>query len=327
MSLPFLLIRWRKDVGNLQKTKYARLVTNQLIQGRKKQFGKKMTICLFLTPALIVYCIYILYPIFGTAQYSLYQWKGGADKTFIGLQNYFVLFSDPVFWRALLNNVKVIFTSVFLQIPLGLIMALLLFAPIRGKRLFQTIYFMPFLMSTVAIGMLWIFMFDPLNGAVNRLISLFGFEYVAWLSEEKTAMSAILLVIVWQYAPFYMILFKAAIVGISEDLYEAASIDGASAFERFWHITFPLLLPTIVTSSTLAIVGSLKAFDIFYIMTGGGPNSSTELLGTYMYKKAFIHFDMGYGSAVAFMMFLLAFIAAGIIQGMEANRKKKGAMS
>ncbi len=123
-----------------------------------------------------------------------------------------------------------------------------------------------------------------------------------------------------------MILFKAAIVGISEDLYEAASIDGASAFERFWHITLPLLLPTIVTSSTLAIVGSLKAFDIFYIMTGGGPNGSTELLGTYMYKQAFIHFDMGYGSAVAFMMFLLAFIAAGVIQVMEAGRKKKGAM-
>lgn len=281
---------------------------------------------MFLAPALIVYCIYILYPIFGTAQYSFYQWKGGADKTFIGLQNYTVLFSDPVFWKAFLNNVKIIFTSVFLQIPLGLIMALILFAPIRGKRLFQTIYFMPFLMSTVAIGMLWIFMFDPLNGVVNRLISLFGFEYVAWLSEEKTAMSAILLVIVWQYAPFYMILFKAAIVGISEDLYEAASIDGASGFERFWHITLPLLLPTIVTSSTLAIVGSLKAFDIFYIMTGGGPNGSTELLGTYMYKQAFIHFDMGYGSAVAFMMFLLAFIAAGVIQVMEAGRKKKGAM-
>lgn len=312
---------------NLQKTEYARPAAKLLSQGRKKQFDKRLTICLFLAPALMVYCIYILYPIFGTAQYSLYQWKGGADKTFIGLQNYFVLFSDPVFWRALLNNVKVIFTSIFLQIPLGLIMALILFAPIRGKRLFQTIYFMPFLMSTVAIGMLWIFMFDPLNGAVNRLIGLFGFEYMAWLSEEKTAMSAILLVIVWQYAPFYMILFKAAIVGISEDLYEAASIDGASAFERFWHITFPLLLPTIVTSSTLAIVGSLKAFDIFYIMTGGGPNNSTELLGTYMYKQAFIHFDMGYGSAVAFMMFLLAFIAAGIIQVMDASRKKKGAMS
>lgn len=313
-------------MGNLQKTEYSYPVATSLSPGRKKQFDKRLTICLFLAPALIVYCIYILYPIFGTAQYSFYQWKGGADKTFIGLQNYTVLFSDPVFWKAFLNNVKIIFTSVFLQIPLGLIMALILFAPIRGKRLFQTIYFMPFLMSTVAIGMLWIFMFDPLNGVVNRLISLFGFEYVAWLSEEKTAMSAILLVIVWQYAPFYMILFKAAIVGISEDLYEAASIDGASGLERFWHITLPLLLPTIVTSSTLAIVGSLKAFDIFYIMTGGGPNGSTELLGTYMYKQAFIHFDMGYGSAVAFMMFLLAFIAAGVIQVMEAGRKKKGAM-
>jgi raffinose/stachyose/melibiose transport system permease protein len=270
--------------------------------------------------------VYILYPVFGTLQYSLFKWRGGPDKTFVGLDNYTKLLSDAVFWQALMNNVKVILTSVFLQIPLGLIMALLLFAPIRGKRFFQTIYFMPFLMSTVAIGFLWVFMFDPLNGTVNRFISLFGFEYVAWLSDEKTAMIAIILVIVWQYAPFYMILFKAAIVGIPEELYEAASIDGAKALQRFSHITFPLLIPTIVTSSTLAVVGSLKAFDIFYIMTGGGPNNKTELLGTYMYKQAFIHFNMGYGSTIAFMMFMLAFIAAGVIQVFEASRKKKGAV-
>ncbi|PZE20085.1 sugar ABC transporter permease [Paenibacillus xerothermodurans] len=293
---------------------------------KKRQFDKALTIALFISPALLVYLVYIIYPILGTLQYSLFEWTGGPDKTFIGLQNYSQLFADTVFWQGLLNNVKVILTSVFLQIPLGLVMALILFAPIRGKRFFQTIYFMPFLMSTVAIGMLWVFMFDPLNGAVNRLINLFGFENVAWLSEEKTAMAAIIIVIVWQYAPFYMILFKAAMVGISEDLYEAASIDGASSLQKFANITFPLLMPTIVTSSTLAIVGSLKAFDIFYIMTGGGPNNKTELLGTYMYKQAFVHFNMGYGSAIAFMMFLFAFLAAGIIQALEARRKRKGAI-
>ncbi|WP_310188180.1 sugar ABC transporter permease [Bacillus sp. 3255] len=313
-----------KGVGSLQKISEANPVTAPVIKGKTKHFEKLITIWLFLTPALLIYAVYILYPIVGTLNYSLYDWKGGAEKTFIGLDNYFRLLADSVFWHSLWNNIKVILASVFLQIPLGLIMALMLFAPIKGRRFFQTIYFMPFLMSTVAIGLLWVFMFDPLNGAVNRLISLFGFEYVAWLSEEKTAMTAILIVTVWQYAPFYMILFKAAIVGIPEDLYEAASIDGANAVKRFMHITFPLLVPTIVTSSTLAIVGSLKSFDIFYIMTGGGPNNSTELLGTYMYKQAFIHFNMGYGSSIAFMMFLLAFIAAGIIQALEASRKKRG---
>jgi raffinose/stachyose/melibiose transport system permease protein len=312
-------------VGTLQKTN-TNLATAPILKGKSKQSDKMFTICLFLTPALLIYFVYIIYPIVGTFNYSLYNWRGGADKTFIGFDNYSRLFTDSIFWYALFNNIKVILASVFLQIPLGLIMALMLFAPIKGKRFFQTIYFMPFLMSTVAIGLLWVFIFDPLNGAVNRLIGLFGFEYIAWLSDEKTAMIAILIVTVWQYSPFYMILFKAAIVGIPEDLYEAASIDGANAWHRFLHITFPLLLPTIMTSSTLAIVGSLKAFDIFYIMTGGGPNNKTELLGTYMYKQAFIHFNMGYGSAVAFMMFVLAFLAAGIIQGIEANRKRRGAL-
>ncbi|MGQ5391954.1 carbohydrate ABC transporter permease [Paenibacillus sp. M.A.Huq-84] len=293
---------------------------------RKRVLTKRVTVALFIAPALLVYLLYMVYPIIGTLQYSFYDWKGGPDKTFVGLNNYAKLFADSVFWSSLGNNLKVVLASVFLQIPLGLLMALLLFAPIKGMRFFQTVYFMPFLMSTVAIGLLWVFMFDPLNGSINRLIGLFGIENVAWLSEAKTAMASILLVVVWQYAPFYMILFKAAIVGISEELYEAASIDGAGPWTRFSRITFPMLVPTIVTSSILAIVGSLKAFDIFYIMTGGGPNNSTELLGIYMYKQAFVHFNMGFASAVAFMMFLLAFLVAGIIQYMEYNRKKKGAV-
>ncbi|WP_246315806.1 carbohydrate ABC transporter permease [Paenibacillus foliorum] len=289
---------------------------------RKRVLNKRVTVALFIAPALLVYLLYMVYPIIGTLQYSLYDWKGGPDKTFVGFNNYVKLFADSVFWSSLANNLKVVLASVFLQIPLGLLMALLLFAPIKGMRFFQTVYFMPFLMSTVAIGLLWVFMFDPLNGSVNRLIGLFGIENIAWLSESKTAMASILLVVVWQYAPFYMILFKAAIVGISEELYEAASIDGAGPWTRFSRITFPMLVPTIVTSSILAIVGSLKAFDIFYIMTGGGPSNSTELLGIYMYKQAFIHFNMGFASAVAFMMFLLAFLVAGIIQYLEYNRKK-----
>jgi len=291
---------------------------------RKRVWSKRRSIFLFITPALLVYLIYIIYPIFGTMNYSLYEWKGGNDKTFIGLDNYIKLFGDEVFWQALLNNVKVVFTSVFIQMPLGLVMALLLFAPIRGRRFFQTIYFMPFLMSTVAIGLLWIFMLDPLNGSLNRLINIFGFENVAWLSEENTAMFSLMLIIVWQFAPFYMVLFKAGMVGISDELYEAASIDGAGSWRKFTNITFPLLMPTIVNSSILAIVGSIRSFDLFYVMTAGGPNNKTELMGTYMYKQAFIFLNMGYASAIAFMMFVIAYIVVIIIQMLEYRRKKRG---
>ncbi|WP_010271605.1 carbohydrate ABC transporter permease [Paenibacillus senegalensis] len=281
-------------------------------------------IFLFIAPAFLVFSIYILYPILATLYYSFHDWKGGSSKTYIGLANYTRLLTDAVFWTGLWNNLKVVLSSVLLQIPLGLTMGLLLMSAIKGKRLFQTVYFMPFLMSTVAIGLLWLFLYDPLNGSINQFIGWFGMENIAWLSEESTAMGSVLAVIVWQYAPFYMVLFKAALVGISEDLYEAAQMDGANAWQRFYGITLPLLMPTIVTSSILAIVGSLKSFDLFYTMTGGGPNSSTELMGTYMYKLAFVHFNMGYASTVAFVMFLVAFVVVVLIQLLEFWRKKEG---
>ncbi|QHT48737.1 sugar ABC transporter permease [Bacillus sp. SB49] len=285
-----------------------------------------MTILLFIAPAFIVYAVYVLYPIFSTFQYSLYEWDGMSEMVFVGLQNYVQLFQDPVFWTSLTNNTWVVLVSVFVQIPLGLLMALMLFAPVKGIRFMSSVYFFPFLMSTVAIGLLWVLMFDPINGIVNNIVSLFGVENVAWLSQADTAMFAVLLVVVWQFAPFYMILFKAAIVGIPEDLYEAAKMDGANALHKFIHITLPMLMPTIVSSSILAIVGSLKAFDIFYIMTGGGPNHGTELMGTYMFKQAFVNFNMGYASAIAFLMFFIALIVTIIIQMLDFYRKKKGAL-
>ncbi|MFK3960744.1 carbohydrate ABC transporter permease [Pseudalkalibacillus hwajinpoensis] len=300
--------------------------TTRVAHGTKKRnMRKAVTIGLFTAPALIIYLVYVIYPILSTLGYSFYSWDGTNDKTFIGLDNYIQLFNDAVFWTSLTNNAWVVLTSVFVQIPLGMIMALMLFAPIRGIRLFSSVYFLPFLMSTVAIGLLWVYMFDPINGIINQIVNLLGFENIAWLSDENTSLIAILLVVVWQFSPFYMILFKAAMVGIGEELYESAQIDGANSWQKFFHITLPLLMPTIVSSSILAIVGSLKAFDIFYIMTGGGPNHATELMGTYMFKQAFINFNMGYASAIAFLMFLIALVVTVLIQIVDYNRKKKGA--
>ncbi|PPA70818.1 carbohydrate ABC transporter permease [Jeotgalibacillus proteolyticus] len=296
-------------------------------KAKKRKLKNALTIGLFVSPALLVYALYVIYPILATLNYSFYDWNGSSVGTYIGLQNYVQLFNDSIFWTALLNNTWITLTSVFVQIPLGLIMALMLFAPIKGIRLMSSVYFFPFLMSTVAIGLLWIYMFDPINGSINQLINLFGFENVAWLSGENTALIAVLFVIVWQFAPFYMILFRAAIVGIPEELYEAADMDGANPWHKFTRITFPLLMPTIVSSSILAIVGSLKAFDIFYVMTGGGPNHATELMGTYMFKQAFVNFNMGYASAIAFVMFFIALIVVIIIQVLDFYRQKRGVFS
>ena len=289
-----------------------------------KKVKKTITISLFIAPALIIYSLYVIYPILTTLNYSFFEWNGISDKVFIGLDNYTKMLNDDVFWISLKNNAWVVLASVFIQIPLGLLMALFLFAPIRGIRFFNGIYFIPFLMSTVAVGILWRLMYDPINGTINQLINFLGFENIAWLSDKNTAIFSVLMVIVWQFAPFYMILFKAGIVGISEEMYEAADIDGANYLQKFAKITLPLLAPTIVTSSILAIVGSLKSFDLFYIMTGGGPNHGTEILGTYMYKQAFVNFNMGYGSAIAFVMFVLALVVVIIIQYLDYYRKKKG---
>ena len=298
------------------------------IKSKSKKMNRKtrkiLTISLFIAPALFIYSLYVIYPILTTLNYSFFEWNGVSDKVFIGLDNYIRMVNDPIFWTSLKNNMWVVLASVFVQMPLGLIMALLLFAPIRGIRLFNGAYFIPFLMSTVAVGMLWGLMYDPINGAINQVINIFGFENIAWLSEKNIAIFSVLTVIVWQFSPFYMILFKAGIVGISEDMYEAAEIDGANYFQKFLKITLPLLAPTIVTSSILAIVGSLKSFDLFYIMTGGGPNHGTEILGTYMYKQAFVNYNMGYGSAIAFIMFLIALVVVVAIQLLDHYRKKKG---
>jgi raffinose/stachyose/melibiose transport system permease protein len=204
-------------------------------------------------------------------------------------------------------------------------MALMLFAPIRGLRLFRTVYFLPLLVSTVAIGILWTYIYDPSFGIVNQGLGWFGLDswQRGWLGEDQTAFWSVVATICWQFTPFYMILFRAAIVGIPEEIYEASNIDGANGWRKFVHITFPLLIPTIVTSSILSIIGSLKYFDLIFVMTGGGPNNSTELMATYMYRQAFAHFNMGYASTISFLMFLVAFVITVIILSLEHIRKKR----
>lgn len=278
----------------------------------------------FMAPALIVYGIYVIYSIVMTFYYSLFEWSGiDNNQVFIGLQNYLDIVRDGVFWISLQNNFLLVLASLLTQLPLGLIMALLLFSPIKGMRLFRSVYFMPFLMSTVAIGILFVYMYDGNFGILNAFLGAVGLENLqrGWLGNESTAIWAVIATICWQFAPFYMILFRAAIVGIPEDLYEAAEIDGANSKKKFFNITFPLLIPTIVTSAILSIIGSLKYFDLIYVMTGGGPNNSTELMATYMYEQTFTNFNMGYGSGISFSMFLIAFMVIAVIVGLEQRRK------
>nr|WP_079474777.1 sugar ABC transporter permease [Marinococcus halophilus] len=291
----------------------------------RKKNGKNWLVILgFMAPALLFYGVYVVYAIGMTFYYSLFDWNGiDSNMVFIGLQNYFEVIRDGVFWQASGNNALLIAASLLTQLPLGLIMALLLFSPIKGMRLFRTVYFMPFLMSTVAIGILFIYIFDANYGLVNQFLGAVGLESLqrGWLGSEDTAIWAVIITICWQFAPFYMILFRAAIVGIPEDLYEAAEIDGASTWRKFSGITLPLLRPIIITSAILSVIGALKYFDLIYVMTGGGPNNSTELMATYMYDQTFTNFSMGYGSTISSMMFIIAFIVTLGIITVDNKRK------
>jgi len=297
----------------------------EINEGRQKgDKNRVLTILLFLLPALLIYTIFIIYPIISTLNYSLFNWNGiQKDMLFVGLQNYTNLLTDPAFWSALKNNLYVILVSIFIQIPLGLVMALILSSRLKGLKVLNVLFFLPYLMSTVAVGLLWVFMFDPINGSVNKLLEFLGFESIHWLASSGTAIIAVLIVIAWQFAPFFMILFRASIVGIPEELYEASDIDGANGLEQFFYVTLPSLMPTIVSSSILAVVGSLKTFDIFYVMLGGGSGNTTEILGTYMYRQSFVNFNMGYGSTIATMMLILALISVVIIQVIDFRRQKR----
>lgn len=281
----------------------------------------------FLAPALAVYAGFVVVPIFISGYYSLFSWSGISPQfTYVGLGNFARLLQDAVFWQSLQNNVILVVASIATQLPLALLLALFLVQPIWGVKLFRTVYFMPLLMSTVAIGILWNFFYDPNFGILNELLRGLGLQSLTrgWLGDERTALGAVIATISWQFTPFYMILFRAALTGIPEEIYEAAAIDGAAGWSTFRHITLPLLRPTIRTGAILSLIGSLKYFDLIYVMTGGGPNSTTELMATYMYKSAFNHFRMGYGSSIAVTLFIVALILTSTVLYFDKFRREKG---
>lgn len=271
-----------------------------------RQRDTRRVAALFLAPVAILMAIYVIYPIIDTFITSTYQWNGiSAGKKFIGIGNWKTLLADSSFWIAFRNNLVIMVLSICIQIPIGL--ALATFLDFGGKKLtvFKVIWFIPLLMSSVAIGFLFTYALATNGGLVSTISGWFGGGNVDLLGNPKTALLTVIMVICWQFTPFYMVYFMAAFTNIPYDEFEAARIDGATRGQYFWKIAFPLLVPSMKSAAILSMVGSLKYFDLIYVMTGGGPGTSTELMATYMYKQSFSTFNMGYGSAVAGGMFIL----------------------
>ena len=264
----------------------------------------------FLAPALLVIAIFIVYPIVQSFT-STYDWNGySASKAFIGLKNWTKLLADTDFWAAFRNNILVMVLSIVLQMPIGL--ALATFLNLVGKKgdICKVIWFIPMLMSSVAIGYLFRYALDPSTGFVTAISKLFGGGRVDLLGNPSTVLLTCIFIIAWQFIPFYMVYYMAGYGGIPADIHEAAMVDGANEAQYFWQVSLPLLKPSIKSAIVLSIVGSLKYFDLVYVMTGGGPSGASELMATYMYSAAFETYQMGYASAVASGMFILISVIA-----------------
>lgn len=273
---------------------------------RRRQRSTNTAAIIFLLPVALIMIVFIFYPIVESFIISGYKWNGiTADKEFIGIDNWIKLVQDKNFWYAFRNNIIIMVLSIIIQIPLGLAEATFIeFAGRKGK-IFKVLWFIPMLMSSVAIGFLFTYALASNGGMVSSISKLFGGGNIDLLGNPKTALVTVIFVIAWQFIPFYMVYCMAAYTNISEDVYEASLIDGATKPQYFWKIALPLLTPSIKSAAILSMVGSLKYFDLIYVMTGGGPGTATELMATYMYKHSFSQFNMGYGSAIAGGMFIL----------------------
>ena len=296
--------------------------SSRLNKARKREV--MLTAAVFLLPALFFIVVFILYPVVHSFELSLTSWSGFSKVApeYVGFANWKILLSDSVFWHSFGNNLKIVVLSILIQLPIGMALGFVL--DLGGKKLrpLTIAYFLPYLMASVAIGLLFRYAFDPYFGIVKVMMSWFGKGAVDLLGHPARAMYAVIGVICWQYIPFYMVYFMAGLSGINTDIYEAAIIDGATKSNYFWRIALPLLKPTIKHACVLSLVGSLKYFDLIYVMTGGGPVYSvngvhygaTELMATYMYKNAFVTNQMGYGSTIAMSMFvIITFISASTL--------------
>jgi raffinose/stachyose/melibiose transport system permease protein len=261
-----------------------------------------------LGPGLILYSLFVLYPILRSFIFGFYNWNGLKAPVFIGLENFTRILRDPVFWKSFKNNIFVVAASMFGQIPLGILAAAALNGTFKGQGFFRTAFFIPMILSTVVVGLMWTTILNSQVGLLKSFLEALGFKNPPdLLGNPKTAIYTLCGVIVWQFIGLYMIIFLAALQNIPSEISEAADIDGASETVKFFQIRLPLLWGTVASAAVLCISGSMRSFDLIYVMTGGGPAYATEVMATYMYNKTFTVSQYGYGSAVSLVIAVLSF--------------------
>lgn len=275
---------------------------------------KKFTPWLFLLPAIIFIGLFVYTPIIQNFYYSFFRMSSYSQKSiFLGFENYIEIFTDDVFYTAIVNNVWYAVISLTCQVGLGLIIAIIVESKFLGKKtkvFFRTIYFLPSVIAISAVGLAFYFVYNPSLGLLNSIIELFvdGTFDFAWLGNPKTAIFAVIAMSQWQWTGYIAMLLIVSIQRIPHELYESAEIDGASFFQRSIHITIPLIREMLIVTSVITVIGAFKLFAEVFVTTRGGPYGTSHVLGTYMYETAFFHDKMGYAAAIAVIIFIITFV-------------------
>jgi len=281
-------------------------------KNNSKKNKNTLLIVIFLLPALILFLTFVVYPIFQSMYYSMFDWGGlGPAEDFVGLDNYRDILIDRVFLITIRNSLFIILFSLAFQLPMAMFLAVLVGKNLPGRAFFRSIFFMPYVISEVVAAIAWLFLYnpDPARGLLNAIIELIpGTSPVLWLADVNIVLPAIFVALTWKFFGFHMLLFLTGLQNIPQTIEEAARIDGASAIKSFFFITLPLLSGTIRTSIYMSVLGSIQQFILVWIMSKGGPVNASETLATYMYRFAFVRFQLGYGSAVAIYMFIMCLI-------------------
>lgn len=286
-----------------------------------KVLSDKRIIALYVLPSLLLVLGLIYIPIVLTGYYGLTKWDGIGAKQFIGLDNYLELMGDKLFWGSAFHSLLLaVFSALSLLIYLAV--ALLLAGRIKGSNLLRKIYLVPMLLSSVAIAQLWLKIYHPTNGILTSALDFIGVKNTpAWLAEPAYVLPALFVPILWQYAGFYILIYYSALKNIPSSLEEAARIDGANPLQIALRIKVPLIVEVFKVTVVLAVVGSLKYFDLIYVMTNGGPNGASEVMASYMYRIAFKGFNFGYGSAIGFFLLLICLVVTWLIRKWTAAKE------
>ncbi|WCT55719.1 sugar ABC transporter permease [Paenibacillus kyungheensis] len=285
------------------------------------------TIAIFVLPCLILYIGTVFVPILVSFYTAMLDWNGISDAKFVGLANFkILLFDDPNFWMSVKRTIMYAVFSI-IEIPFCLLFAILLNRYVRKGNRLVTIYFVPVILSNVILGQLWKTIYNPasMGGMLNGVLIKLGLDSWthSWLTEPAIAMYAIYFVSLWQYFGYHLLIQFTGVQNIPDEIYEAAKIDGADGFKADRYITFPMVVPIFKISVVLAFIGSLQAFELVMVMTGGGPAHATDTIATHMYNMSFLSQKYGYGSAVATFLVIFCLVITVIINGVFNKIERK----